>query len=284
MKKNFRRLVLFGMMLGFFLPRVVSAEVFKIAIMQDQTGAAKKFQPLLDYLSQKGVAASFVAASSYVSAAGMFKNGEVDGMFSGSGVAGAMIIKELAVPVVRPVDKDGYSTYWAVIIAPKAAKKFTGSALYFAEKRVMVTSLASSGEFYFRSLPDARQSKAMLLKATSHGAAIEALGRGEADAAIVKNRVWDKIKDKYPGLTLVGEDKGENPDGTLIVSKKMNSALVAKIAAILLGIENDVSPESQAVKTSLEIQGYIKTTPKDFEHTLSLLRNAGVTKAFNFLY
>jgi ABC-type phosphate/phosphonate transport system substrate-binding protein len=284
MKKNIRYLVLFGLMLGLFLPQIVSAEPFRIAIMQDQPGVAKAFQPLLDYLSKKGIEASFIAAKNYLSAAGMFKNGDVDGMFSGSGVAGAMIIKELAVPVVRPVGKDGFSTYWAVIIAPKGAKKFTGSAAYFAEKRVIVTSLASSGEFYYRSLPDARLTKATLIKAASHGAAIEALSKGEADVAIVKNRVWDKIKDKYQNLEPVGEDKGENPDGTLIVSIKADGSLVARVSAILIGIEKDNSPESQTVKSSLEIQGFTKTTIKDFEHTLSLLKNAGVTKTFDFLY
>src|SRR3990172_10347564 len=181
-----------------FIPAVLWADQIKIAIMQDNVNEAQKYAPLADYLKAKGIVVSFVGTPSYPAAAKMFAAGEVDAMFSGSGVAGVMILKDIAVPVVRPVGKDGFSTYWAVIIAPKGAKKFTGSAAYFAEKRVMVTSLASSGEFYYRSLPDARQTKATLIKAASHGAAIDALGKGEADVAIVKNRVWDKIKDKYP--------------------------------------------------------------------------------------
>ena len=46
----------------------------------------------------------------------------------------------------------------------------------------------SSGEFYARSILG---SKRKLLKASSHGMAIDALSRGKADIAIVKNRVWD---------------------------------------------------------------------------------------------
>jgi ABC-type phosphate/phosphonate transport system substrate-binding protein len=102
--------------------------------------------------------------------------------------------------------------------------------------------------------------------------------------AIVKNRVWDKLKDKYPDLMLVGQDKGENPDNTLIVSKKVSSGLAEKVKAALLAVKEDASPEAEAVKSSMEIQGFIKTTSKDFEHTLPLLKKAGVTKSFNFTY
>jgi ABC-type phosphate/phosphonate transport system substrate-binding protein len=196
-----------------------------------------------------------------------------------------MIIKDLAVPLVRPVDKDGNSTYWAVVIAPKGSPNFTGSIDYFKGKKVLLTALASSGEFYFHSLPGAAQSNATLLKAASHGAAIDALDhKGQADVAIVKNRVWDKVKDKYPNLMLVGQDKGENPDNTLIVSKKVSSELAEKVSGVLLAVNDDASPLALAVKSSMEIQGFLKTTPKDFEHTLLLLKKAGVTKSFNFAY
>ena len=66
---------------------------FKICLMQDKKGAAAKFRPLLNYLMKKGVDASFVAAKTYPQAAKMFAEGKVDGMFSGSGIAGCMIIK-----------------------------------------------------------------------------------------------------------------------------------------------------------------------------------------------
>ena len=279
------RLFFYVAVIGLSLPGIAIAEQFRIAIMQDQSGSAQNFKPLLAYLATKGIDASFVSAKDYPSAADMFSNGAVDAMFSGSGVAGSMFIKELAVPLVRPLGRDGNSTYWAVVIAPKGSPKFSGSINYFNGKKVLLTALASSGEFYFRSLAGAARSNATLLKAASHGAAIDALNRkGQADIAIVKNRVWDKMKDKYPDLMLVGEDKGENPDNTLIVSKKVSSALTEKVSAALLAVKEDASPEAQAVKSSMEIQGFLKTTSKDFEHTLSLLKKAGVTKSFNFAY
>jgi ABC-type phosphate/phosphonate transport system substrate-binding protein len=285
MRRIIKQLFLFGALLGLFLPGIACAEQFRIAIMQDQSGEAQNYKPLLSYLAKKGIEASFVSSKDYPSAAGMFANGAVDAMFSGSGIAGSMMIKDLAAPIVRPVSKDGFSTYWAVVVAPKGSPNFSGSIDYFKGKKVLLTALASSGEFYFRSLAGAARSNATLLKAASHGAAIDALDhKGQADVAIVKNRVWDKVKDKYPNLMLVGQDKGENPDNTLIVSKKVSSGLTEKVKGALLAMNEDASPEAAAVKSSMQIQGFMKTTPKDFEHTMSLLKKAGVTKSFNFAY
>jgi ABC-type phosphate/phosphonate transport system substrate-binding protein len=259
-----------------------SAAELKIALMQAQAGDAKKYQPLLDYLVKKGVQAQFVSAPDYQAAAAMFSQGRVDAMFSGSGIAGTMMIKELAVPLVRPVKADGTSTYSAVVIAPKGAPSFTGTGDYFNDKRVIFTALASAGEFFFRSCGPSKPKE--IMKAGSHDAAIDALNRGQADVAIVKNSVWNKEKEKYPGLQKVGEDKGENPDMTLIVSRKMDQKDTAKIADILLGLKNDASADAAAVKSSLQIQGYIKTTEGDFGHTFALLKKSGVTQDFTFKF
>lgn len=260
------------------------AAEFKIIIMQDDKGAAEQFQPFIGYLKKKGVDATLVGAPSYTAAAKMFTAGEGDAMFSGSGVAGTLIIKDLAVPLVRPLTKDSHSTYWAVIIAPKGSPKFTASADYFRGKRVIFCAVASSGEIFYHSIPNIKTAKATTLIAASHGSAIDALARGAADIAIVKNRVWDKKKGEFPTLEKVGEDKGENPDMTLMVSRKADTNIVLKVSNALLSIKDDTSPEAQAVKEKLNIQSFIKTTKEDFKHTLSMLKKAGVTKVFDFKF
>lgn len=270
------------LMAGSFFGGTGRAAELKIAIMQAEAGEARKFQPMLDYLAKKGVSASFVTAPDYSAAADMFAKGTVDAMFSGSGVAGTMIIKGLAGPLVRPVTAAGTSTYSAVVIAPKGSPKFTGDASYFNGKRVIFSSLASAGEFYFHSLGPSKPAK--ILKAASHGAAIDALSRGQADVAIVKNRVWDKEKGQYGMLEKVGGDTGENPDNTLIVWKKLDAGTAKKVADILLGVKDDTASDAMAVKDALKITGFIPTTDKDFTHTLDLLKRAGVAQDFAFKY
>lgn len=263
-------------------PALSWADTFKVAIMQAQKGAAAKYRPMEAYLKGKGIDIQFVGAKNYPDAARMFASGEVDGMFSGSGVAGSLIIKGLADPAVRPVEKSGNSTYWAVVVAPKGAPKFTGSSDWFKGKKVLTTSLASSGEFYVRSLPGFKSAGVTLLPAASHDAAVDALSKGAADAAVVKNRVWDKIKGQYPGLAAAGQDKGENPDNTLMISKKADKAVAEKVSAALLAIEKDASPAAEAVRNELGVRSYIKTGAGDFKHNLALLKAAGVDKSFNF--
>lgn len=202
-------------------------------------------------------------------------------MFAGSGVAGTMMIKKVAYPLLRPVTVDGFSTYWAVVLAPKGSPLFTGDSAYFKDKKIMCSALASSGEFFARSILGKDRE---LMKAGSHGVAIDGVAKGLADVAIVKNRVWDKVKDKYPAVVLVGQDTGENPDNTLIVSYKTDKAVVAKVEAVLYGVEANTSAAATEVKTSLKISKYIPTSEADFKHTLALLEKAAVTREFNFSY
>lgn len=257
---------------------------FRIGIMQDQMDGAVKYQPLVQYFKKNGIDIAFIPAPTYPVAANMFRTGHVDAMFSGSAVAGIMIIKDLARPLARPLGSDGSSTYSAVVLAQKGSPAFDGSAEYFNQKRVVFCPLASSGEVFYHSIENVSSAKATLIKAASHGGAIETLARGFADIAIVKNRIWDKVKQKYPGLAVVGIDNAENPDNTLIVSKKADQQIVSKVSDLLLSLKNDKSSEAERVREQLEIRGYIKTTEADFKHTFKLLKRAGVDKSFNFAF
>jgi len=255
---------------------------FRLAVMQAQKGAAAKFKPLESYLEKNGIETTIVAPENYPAAARMFAEGQVDGMFSGSGVAGVLLLKKVAYPLVRPVAAGGTSTYWAVVVARKGAPAFDGSADYFKGKRVVCCALASSGEFFLRAIPGAREAAAQVKIAGSHGAAIEAVSKGEADIAIVKNLVWNDVRGNYPALEQVGSDSGQNPDNALIVATGSDKELVKKLMGLLLGLKDDPSPEAEAVRQGLGLREYILTSAADFNHTLSLLKWAGVGPDYDF--
>jgi len=280
MKKYLATALLLGL---FLLPgaQLLHAAGLKIGIMQDRPGVSQQYGPLIDLFKARGIDVRLQGYRSYPDAAMKFEKGDVDIMFAGSGVAGVMIIKKVAYPLLRPVNHEGWSTYWAVILAPKGSPPFTGDPAYFDGKKIMSTALASSGAFYARSLLGRDRE---LMKAGSHGIAIDGLANGTADVAIVKNRVWDAVKKSYPDIVLVGQDTGENPDNTLIVSYKTDKSLIAVVESVLLGLENDNSREAIVVKESLKISKYIPTTEEDFSHTLTLLEKAGVTREYNFSY
>lgn len=257
----------------------VSAAVFKIGIMQAQSGAAKKYEPLETYLQKENIQVKFVPLSNYVEAAQLLAKGDVDGMFSGSGVAGVYILKNLVKPLVRPVDNQGRSTYWAVIVGRKGDKAFSGNADYFRNKKITFSAMASSGEYFFRALPGINNAGAQTSIANNHQAAIETLNKGEADFAIIKNTVWDSLKNKYPNLEQIGQDGGQNPNETLIVSSKTSPETIKEVLKALLAVEKN--PAAAAVRESMAIKGFQLTTTNDFAHTLSLLKRAGVTTEYD---
>ena len=268
--------------LALALGDVARAADLRIAIQQAQAGDARKYQGILDYLAKKGIPAKFVTVSDYQSAGVFFASGRMDLMFSGSGVAGTMMIKGIAAPLVRPDFLDGSNTYSAVVVAPKGSKPFDGTAAWFAGKKVIFAPLASAGEFFFRSLGPSKAAAA--LKAAADGAALDALARGQADVAVLKNHVWDREKARYPQLELVGADTGANPDNVLIASTKLDASEARKVAEALLALGADPTPEARAATAPLKIKGFLPASPKDFEHTLDLLAKAGVTKAFEFTF
>jgi len=255
---------------------------FRLAVMQPTKGGVAQFELLAGYLEKNGIKTTIIAPKSYQDAARMFAEGRVEGMFSGSGVAGVMLLKKSAYPLVRPVTTRGTSTYWAVLVARKGAPPFDGSADYFRGKRVACCALASSGEFFLRAIPGASEAAAGVTIAASHGEAIEAVKRGAADIAIVKNLVWNDLKGRYPALEQVGSDFGQNPDNTLIVADRIDKGLGKKLKELLLGLKNDPSPEAEAVRQGLGLREYILTAVADFNHTLSLLKWAGVGPDYDF--
>lgn len=259
----------------------MAAQVFKIGIMQAQAGAAKKYAPLETYLEKKGVTVKFLPVASYRNAATLFARGDVDAMFSGSAVAGVFILKGLATPLVRPVDTQGRSTYWAVVIGRRGGQPFNArSADYFAGKKVAFPALASSGEFFFKSLPGAADANVTTIIAANHQDALEKLSRGEVDYAILKNMVWDSLQQKYPAFEKLGQDPGQNPNDTLIVSKKTAAETTKAVLTALIAVEND--PEAAAVREGLGIRNFTITSANDFTSTLDLLKRAGVTAQYEF--
>lgn len=270
----------FTLLLGLACVASAGAEEFKIGVMQAQAGSVKKYAALESYLKAKSIDVKFVHFSDYNKAASMFDAGELDGMFSGSGVAGIFILKGVATPLVRPVDEHGRSTYWAVIIGKKGEKPFNDQAAYFNNRTVAYSAIASSGEFYYRSIPGIDRIQDKTVIAANHQEALEMVRDGKAEFAIVKNLVWNSLKGSFPEMELVGQDAEQNPDNTLIISKKTPPATVKKILAALMAIER--APDAAPVREGMKIKGFVMTTGNDFSHTLELLKGAGVTEKYAF--
>jgi ABC-type phosphate/phosphonate transport system substrate-binding protein len=224
-------------------------------------------------------------AKDYPEAARLFREGDVEGMFSGSFVAAVFIAKGLAKPVVRPLATSGASTYRTSIAAKEGTKPF-GGIDDFRGKRIAYTPLASAGEVFLRGLlaPGERPESVFApVPAVSHQAALEAVTGGAADYAVVKSTVFAPAE--YPGLAVVGSGTEEHPDTTFIMPPLVFDRFGAMIAKALLGLEADTGEKAQAVKQAFACKGFITTAGMDFASTFAVLRKARVDpKAFDFVF
>jgi ABC-type phosphate/phosphonate transport system substrate-binding protein len=264
-----------------FLPTQGFGKIIRMAVIQDKHTESSKYLALEKYLEKKGFRIIVHPYSNYPSAATGFFEGNVDFMFSGSAIAGIYMLKNLAYPILRPVTTGGWSTYSAVVIAPKGFAEFTGDIRFFEGKKVAGCALASSGEFYLRS---AGVANSHIVVSLTHTEALEKLQDGKVDLAVVKNRVWEASSYRYPSLECVGSDSAEHPNATLMVSSKTDQGKVERLKKALLELENDHSKIAIETKNTMGIKGFIPTSKRDFIQTLRLLEKAGVSEAFQFEY
>lgn len=269
---------------------VPAADALHFVIMssEDPKKEGPKYTALAEYL-KAGLASDgeirLRVAKDYPEAARLFRDGEVDGMFSGSFVAAVFIKKQVARPIVRPELASGETTYKAYVIAKKGTKPFAGIE-DFRGKKVAYTPLASSGEVFVRGLlgpGEKPESVFTPVPATSHLIALNAVTSGAADYAVVKNLVWDP--GAFPGLALVGEDEGENPNMTLIMTLDASARHGETILNQLLRLGSDAGAQAAQVRKLFGIRAFVRTSNADFAHTFSVIEKAHIeAKTFDFSF
>jgi ABC-type phosphate/phosphonate transport system substrate-binding protein len=269
---------------AFFLLTCTAAsagDTIRLAIMpaEDPSREAAKYADFALYVHVHSTQVDDVQlriTKDFREAVELFQAGKVDGVFAGSFVAAVLIKKGAAKPVVRPVLTSGATTYRALVVAKAGAKPFGGVA-DLKGKRVAYCALASAGEIYVRGLlaPGERLEGVLTPVVTpTHQAALSALGAGEADYAVVKSLLWDPKK--HEGLAVVGEDKAENPNNTLILATAAFEKHGAEIGRILVRLGDDTSFGALDIKKAMGAKGFIPTSVADFAPTFGLIEKARI--------
>jgi ABC-type phosphate/phosphonate transport system substrate-binding protein len=265
-----------------------------LMVSEDPIKEAPKYEALSLYIrgkSEKIGGIKLEVARDYPEAAQLFRSGKVQGMFSGSFVAGVLIKKGLAKPLVRPEFASGVSTYKALVIAKKGTPAFKGISDFTAppgvkRKIIAYCAIASSGEVYVRSLlpPGSRPDDLFSpFVCPSHEAALQAVNSGVADYAVVKNLLWDAKK--FPGLEVVGTDELENPNMTLLLTPDAYDRYGDDLMKILLGVERDTGEGAGRLKSTFGCRRFLPTSASDYVHTFFLMEKAHVdARTFDFVF
>jgi len=274
----------------FAVPGAHAAHTLHFVVMSptDPGQELPKYEALNEYLRSVNPLLGDIKmriAKDYPEAARLFKEGDAEGMFSGSFVAAVFITKGLAKPVARPLRADGGTMYRASIVAKEGTKPF-GGIVDLRGKRVAYSPLASAGDVFLKGLlapGEKPESVYAPMPVNSHQAALEAVMSGAADYAVVKSTVFAPAR--YPGLVLVGSGTEEHPDNTLIMPPAFFDEYGALVAKVLLGLEADTGEKAQAVKRAFGCKGFIATAATDFVSTFTVIRKARVDpKTFDFLF
>lgn len=242
-----------------------------------------RFKLLGEYLGRKiGVPVRFTILSRYGNILESFEAERMDGAFFGS-FTGALAIERLGVvPIARPVNLDGSSTYHGHIFVRKDSG-IRGVAEMRGKRMAFVDRATTAGYvFPLAWLKDngVRAHEGFFSEAYftgSHDAAIAAVLERKADVGCAKHSVFDRVRREDVRVDtdlVVLADSPPVPSNGLCVRKDMEPDLQEAFRHALLELHKD--PEGAKILAQLGAVRFIETTAADYEPVLELARKAGI--------
>lgn len=244
-----------------------------------------RFRLLGDYLGRKiKVPVRFMMLSRYGNILESFDAERLDGAFFGS-FTGVLAIERLGVvPLARPVNLDGSSTYHGHVFVRKdsglrKAADLRGKRMAFVDRATTagyvfpLAWLREQGirirgpekffsEFYFTG---------------SHDAAIVAVLEGKADVGAAKHSVFDRLRREDPRVDrdlVVLANSPPVPSNGLCVRADLEPDLREALRRALLDLERD--PAGAAVLAQFGALRFVETSAEDYRPVLDLARAAGI--------
>jgi phosphonate transport system substrate-binding protein len=260
-------------------PRILIGLIPELNIFKQKA----RFRLLGEYLTRKvGVPVEFTILSRYGNIIESFQTERMDGAFFGS-FTGALAIERLGVvPLARPVNLDGSSTYHGHLFVKttspiRSVKQLRGKRMAFVDRATTagyvfpLALLRKSGipspdgffgEYYFTG---------------SHDAAVVAVLEGKADVGAAKHSVYDRVRKENPAvdkeLTIIAESPSV-PSNGLCVRKGLDPQLEAALKQALLELAKD--PAGGAVLTEFGALRFIETTAEDYRPVIEMAHEAGI--------
>jgi phosphonate transport system substrate-binding protein len=250
-----------------------------------------RFKLLGEYVSRKvGVPVEFRILSRYGNIVDSFQSERMDGAFFGS-FTGALAIEKLGVvPLARPVNLDGLSTYHGHLFVRRDSP-FRSIADLRGRRMAFVDRATTAG--YVFPLALLRENglgggPAFFGESWftgSHDAAIHAVLEGKADAGVAKHSIYDRLRAADPRVDRELRILAESPpvpSNGLCVRPGLPPALVEKLQRALLGLDKD--PEGAVVLGQFGALRFIETSVEDYRPVVEMARSAGIDlKTYEYL-
>jgi phosphonate transport system substrate-binding protein len=243
----------------------------------------QRFKPMAEYLSKHmGITVKLSILSRYGNIIERIKEHELDGAFLGS-FTGTLAISQLGViPIARPINMDGTSTYYGHIFVRKdsnikTVEDMKGKTLALVERATTAGYVFPLAWFKRQGINDIDTYFKEHFFTGSHDAAIDAVMHGEADVGAAKNTIYERMRVMKPRLDkelIILADSPRVPSNGLSVSKEMPEKYKKQLKSLLLGLDQD--EEGIRVLEKLGAQRFVETSKEDYQPVLDLAKDAGI--------
>jgi phosphonate transport system substrate-binding protein len=243
----------------------------------------ERYKPLADYLAvETGTEVKLTVLSRYGNITDSFRNREMDAAFFGSFI-GAVALEQLKVlPVARPVEADGESTYSGFIFTRKNSRirdvpDMRGKKFCYVDKATTAGYLYPLAFLKSRGVADVNGYFSETFYSGSHDASIMMVLNGKADIGAAKSTVYELLRKKDPRidsqLTIIARSP-RFPSNGFCVRNDLDERLKKKLRQALLNIEK--SPGGRKALEQLGAQRFIETRREDYEPVVRIAAQAGV--------
>ena len=243
----------------------------------------QRFEPLAAYLSERmGITVKLTILSRYGNIIERIKEEELDGAFLGS-FTGALAISQLGVvPLARPINKDGTSTYFGHIFVRKesnikTAADMKGKTLALVERATTAGYVFPLAWFKRQGIEDINTYFNDHFFAGSHDAAIDAVLNNEADIGAAKNTIYERMQKLHPQIDkelVILKSSPRVPSNGLCVRAGLPEKYKKQFKTLLLNLHQD--KKGIDVLDKLGAQRFVTTSKEDYQPVLDLAAEAGI--------
>lgn len=243
----------------------------------------ERFVPLADYLDKKtGMDIKIKPLSNYGKIHEYLRDGKIDGGFFGSFSYGLTHERLGIIPLARPVQPNGKSTYSGITFVRKNTGIKTPADM--KGKIIALADPATTGGYlaqkeYFAGHGVNIDKDLTILWTGSHEAAILAVLNQQAEIGGSKNTVVAKFRKENrsfdANLDIIDENPKKGvPDNTLAVRKEITTAKRDLLQKALLNMHSD--PEGKKVLKKFGAIKFIKTTDADFKPLYDMIKHLNI--------
>lgn len=243
----------------------------------------KRYQLLADFLSRRlGRPVELTMLSRYGNIIDRIVNREIDAAFLGSFTGALASVQLEMVPIARPINLDGSSTYWGYVFVRRDSGIETVEQM--RGKRVALVDKATTAGYVFpaawlrrHGVDDVDEYFGEVQFWGSHDASIQAVLDGRAEVGAAKNTIWEHMSTIDPRIAeelLILVTSPQVPSNGLLVSPDVSDGLRTRIGAILLGLATD--PEAGDVLPRLRAKGFVPMDEDSYSAVFTLAAEAGI--------